>query len=63
MPRLTRQQTLLIDKIPDPRVVRAQLGRALREVSLLRAVLRLAQRAKQEGNLSRHREENTNAPS
>jgi len=35
----------LIEQIPDPTVVRDRLAHALREVNLLRQMLRLAERA------------------
>jgi len=37
----------LVGNIPDPAAVRIRLGQRLREVELLRRLLRLAQRAEQ----------------
>ena len=39
------RSALLLSKIPPPATVRARLGEALREVNMLRAMLRLSERA------------------
>jgi hypothetical protein len=44
---MIRDVSPVLDTIPPPTVVRDQLGRALREVSLLRRILRLAEKAEQ----------------
>jgi hypothetical protein len=45
----------IIDVIPDPAVVRNRLGDALREVQMLRRLLRLADLAEKYRNYDRHR--------
>jgi hypothetical protein len=44
---MVHRKRRVLDTIPPPAVVRDQLGRALREVSLLRRILRLAEKAEQ----------------
>jgi hypothetical protein len=44
----------IIDLIPAPEDVRYRLGDALREVELLRRLLRLAERAEQYRDIDRH---------
>jgi hypothetical protein len=43
----------ILDTIPPPEVVRARLGRALRDVDLLRRLLRLAEQAAKARRISR----------
>ena len=42
-----QHNTLLIDLLPDPQAVQTRLGDALREVELLRRLLRLSRLAEQ----------------
>jgi hypothetical protein len=39
--------TALIEKLPDPQTVRKHLGQAIRDVKLLRQILRVSERADQ----------------
>lgn len=47
----------LVRVLPQPKVVRDRLGDALREVELLRALLRLSERAENYRDCDHHREE------